>query len=737
MRIAILIAGLTFLAAGPSGAAPVPQQNPSLQSLPPPSNGTLKTKTRLITVDVVVTDSHGNAVRGLTASDFRVFDMGHGPQAIAHFEFVDHSKKAPSEGTKVPRLGAAVYSNQPLAGITIPPTILLMDALNTEIQYQVEARRHMLLLLKTLPATTPTAVLALSHNLRVVQNFTTDPALLRAAIDKTLNPLSIEQNPQDDANSASNVALDQNGGTETSETQALEDFEKAAYEQQMAIRVDETTSAMIAIATYLQSYPGRKNLIWCSASFPLWLLPTSDFGGNPALGLSPSTTKIPGQEFIGSASYENKVRKAIETLTDAQVAIYPVDAQGLQTPALYSTAQNPHINGFNPGAGFGAQLNREDTERFSAQATMQELADETGGKPCKNTNDLSGCVESALNDSSVYYELGYSPQDVRWDGSFHKISVKSSQHGLKLRYRSGYFATDLADLAKQPPQDLLRQACMDPLPSRSIPLTAEAITPPKSQAPALPARYLLTISPSALSLASDSGSRQLRLRMAVCEFDPAGDSFQFYPKDLSRPVPETLYQGWQANGIRNIFDYDAKPGNQRLRFVVLDVPSGTTGAVDVPAHPREFASEPGHIMPVVSTGAGASRPGPTPVGAEAPVRVITQLTFRSSSGSSSVLDWTGNKLWYHGNLGLNQGAPALFKSIFGQRYHCDAGKLISNDASSAAPPGYLLTFHSPAGPTALVDLGGESPAYSGNLPVDPSARAFFDYLWKLCHCQEP
>jgi hypothetical protein len=34
-------------------------------------------------------------------------------------------------------------------------------------------------------------------------------------------------------------------------------------------------------------------------------------------------------------------------------------------------------------------------------------------------------------------------------------------------------------------------------------------------------------------------------------------------------------------------------------------------------------------------------------------------------------------------------------------------------------------------------LGGSAPVYSGELPVDSSARAFFDYLWKLAHCQQP
>src|SRR5579862_4651932 len=90
-----LIAALLLLAAAPVGANPAPPQKPEIAQQPPPAaSGTLKTRTRLITVDVVATDSHGKAVRGLTAQDFRIFDKGHGPQTIAHFEFVDHSAAA-------------------------------------------------------------------------------------------------------------------------------------------------------------------------------------------------------------------------------------------------------------------------------------------------------------------------------------------------------------------------------------------------------------------------------------------------------------------------------------------------------------------------------------------------------------------------------------------------------------------------------------------------------------------
>ena len=82
-----------------------------------------------------------------------------------------------------------------------------------------------------------------------------------------------------------------------------------------------------------------------------------------------------------------------------------------------------------------AQLTREEAERLDAQNTMERMAEDTGGVPCKNTNDLSGCVSTALKDSSSYYEISYYPDNVRWDGSFRNVTVKTTAHGVKLRFR--------------------------------------------------------------------------------------------------------------------------------------------------------------------------------------------------------------------------------------------------------------------------------------------------------------
>src|SRR5450432_3735160 len=88
----------------------------------------------------------------------------------------------------------------------------------------------------------------------------------------------------------------------------------------------------------------------------------------------------------------------------------------------------------------GRAIDREDTKRISSQDSMKELAEQTGGRICVNNNDLADCVKTAVNDGTSYYELGYYPEAGDWHGEFHRIVVKTTQSGVHLAYRAGYFA---------------------------------------------------------------------------------------------------------------------------------------------------------------------------------------------------------------------------------------------------------------------------------------------------------
>lgn len=235
----------------------------------------MQIKTRLVTVDVVATDSHGNVVRDLKPEEFGVSDGG--PRVIAQFSFVDKSTNSRSAklSNVIQERPKGFYTNQAeLERLTTPPTVILLDALNTEGADLMQARRDMLRMLTTLPENTPVAVFLLEQSLVVVQGFTSDPALLRAALDKTLSPgTGLARAPENDRNSNSHTEFAANGGIESSDlakaSQSVENFEKNNHAPTMDIRVATTLDALSGLAHYLGGYKGRKHLIWVFTSFPI------------------------------------------------------------------------------------------------------------------------------------------------------------------------------------------------------------------------------------------------------------------------------------------------------------------------------------------------------------------------------------------------------------------------------------------------------------------------------------
>ncbi|MGA8367617.1 MAG: VWA domain-containing protein [Candidatus Acidiferrales bacterium] len=719
---AILLAALMVAIA--AGQTPSPNSAPSLPQAQQ-AGYVLQIKTHVVTVDVVATDSHGNAVRDLKPEEFEVSDNG--PQKITHFAFIDKSANSQTAKNAPQPRPNGFYANQAkFDSMAMPPTVVLMDSLNSDAVNLLQTRRDMILLLKTLPVNTPIAVFLLGQSLIPVQDFTSDPAVLRAAIDKAMKPgAPLDPLPENDADAPSLVAFDENGGQEDIVSKFFEEFEKWNYANVMDVRVNTTLDALRSIARYLSGYPGRKNLIWVSASFPITLEPDTDWG-----------TKY--DTFNGTRTYGEQVREASMALSNAQVAVYPVDARGLETNQVFDADQRTVIRSNSPSRTMLAQLNHEDDARTMSQGTMDQFAEGTGGKTCKNTNDLSGCIETALKDSSSYYELAYYPENAKWDGGFHGISVKTTRHGVKLAYRRGYFAQDAETLAKdQPPEKRLQQACQDFLPSTAIPITAQAVPSEKQDQ----IRYLMSVPPGVLSLSPDGQSHKLNTQMATCVYAGDGGAFRFTIRDLSRSLSDADFNTLQASGLRGYLDAP-KSGTERVRIALLDSGTGLTGALDIAVHPDDFESAavpPASPVPLLSEPMLSAPELPKSTSSDeapenSPSLPSYSVTFHSSSGASSALDWNGETLSYHGDIGVAQTAPGYFHEMLGGAFQCEEGQLIPRDASDAKP-NLHFSFANPAGHMAVVDLTGSEPQYSGDLPVDPSAKPFFERLWYLCHCR--
>ena len=131
MRAARCAIGLMLLVSSAAGIGDArPRQQKSADTKQPAYSETpLKTETRLITVDVVVTDSHGSPIRGLKEEDFHILEAHGQEQKIAKFSFVDTAAQPAAPPVAQPPGAAPVFSNVQTASLSVPPTAILMDAL--------------------------------------------------------------------------------------------------------------------------------------------------------------------------------------------------------------------------------------------------------------------------------------------------------------------------------------------------------------------------------------------------------------------------------------------------------------------------------------------------------------------------------------------------------------------------------------------------------------------------------
>lgn len=741
-RIAIRLASVATILVALS-APGVSQEKNQAQTRPtqkePPA--VLKVTTRLITVDVVARDRHGNPVRDLQVGDFQISEQGRSGKAqqqIASFRLLDRglAKVADPEKESL-QLPAGVYTNQVTTkSLSAPPTILLVDGLNTDATTQLQVRQKMVRLLASAPSDVPMAVFLLGRELRLLQNFTTDTKLLRAAAERalTLEATNLQaKDARDDPSSHSSLLEEMAGAEGQSDIPGgaptgggnsntllamralqLQRFEREQYASSMDNRVRLTLDALRVIARHVSGYPGRKNLIWLSSAFPLAITPDANL------------TMV--ARFSGMRNYSDDMTAVASSLTDAQIAVYPVDPRGMETQALFDPESRGKLNPFSEGA----TLNRESNVRFSSQESMQDLAQQTGGKVCLNNNDLSECVKRAIDDSSSYYELSYYPTDKNWRGEFRKISVKTARPGVQLSYREGYFAresdsTITAKDAKDTDTHLSQATCNDFLTATTILLEATALPPDQPGQ----TKYFMVIDPNALSFgAPDGGVRNLKMELATCMFDKRGLPLQYNRQTISQKFTEAEYESSRKHGISHTISFVAKPDTARVRLLVCDTLTGMIGSVELP-HPAQIIS-----TGKLETGAGEPVPGSSQTSTTSPASPHL-IKFRGKDGRTGILEWNAERIIYSGDMQPEASAKALFDSLWAKSYSCESGKLLSlSNTSTPAPQPLHFKFDDTHGTDVYLDAQ-DGVRYSGSLSVDSSVKPFFEALRSLYQCRNP
>lgn len=377
------------------------------QAMPPISE---RVEVSVTNVDVVVTDSKGNRVSGLTRDDFEVFQDGV-PQAITNFYAVSGGKLLLEDGK-------TVALDSPAAVAEIPQQlktryVVYIDNLNI----QPQNRNRMFKRLKEFISANvgPQAeamVVTYNRSLKVKRRFTSEKGDVLAAIEQT--------------------ELETGGGTTLAgeRRDAITRINEAQTEDQ-AIRIARTHSQSLrndlqftvdAFKTSLNGLAGvegRKIFIYVSEGLP---------ASAGAELFDTIQKKFPGgRGTLETLDFDmnSKYASLVQAANANGVTIWALDASGLAADDLVS-AENRYME--SRPSSF---MMRQNT-----QAPLLMLAEQTGGMAAVNTNDWKASLDELSRDFSNFYSLGYRSTRAASDRP-HSVDVRVKRKGLRVRARKG------------------------------------------------------------------------------------------------------------------------------------------------------------------------------------------------------------------------------------------------------------------------------------------------------------
>ncbi len=551
----------------------------------PPDNSAgrvFKTSAHIVVIDVVVTGKKHRPLTGLHQQDFQVTEDGH-PQTIRYFE--EHSGAQPIQ-VSVPDLPPNVFTNIPRVKPGDSVTVLVLDSLNTPLDDQRRVQAQVLKYLKKPQPGRRIAIFTLGTQLRLIQSFTEDPVLLAAALNqgkKKGQASPLLQSTAETASIQETVAALMEYAPESAA--AMRQFAAEQGAIRTDVRIKLTLAALQQLAGYLAAFPGRKNVAWFSGAFPLVIFP--DPGG--------------AQPFGAQSDNQEQVRKTDALLTAAQVAIYPVGAEGVTVDSLYSAGADSRLT-------TRSELSRPQGGAQgpnSNHAAMDVIAKQTGGAAFYSSNSLTDVLDQVVAHGSNFYTLTYTSTNLATDGRYRKVQVALDRSGYQLDYRRGYYADDGSSTQAPAPKpgpgdDLLSPFLRPGRPeSTQIPLTlrvTRSSAPPRmsvasSQGGDNPnlkgalTRYAVDLMIPARNLQFElgpDGRRHVRIEAGLMIYNRAGNPLNWILRQVNLNLDASRYAIVQANGVNLYLQIDGPAEGILLRGGIYDLNSNLTGTLAIP-----------------------------------------------------------------------------------------------------------------------------------------------------------
>ncbi len=254
---------------------------------------------------------------------------------------------------------------------------------------------------------------------------------------------------------------------------------------------------------------------------------------------------------FGDTRSQNYVEKMVEEFRRADCAIQAVDIGGLR-------------------AG-----NDQGPQRASGRDALFNMAKSTGGELFENFNDLSVAMGQMLHRTGVTYVLSFQPEDLKQDGTFHKLRVelKNAPRGSRVVSRPGFYAP--RPYKEQPALQRLLETASDVMGEESGSIATSVLAAPFAAGDRGDRAWIpVVIEVNGVSLLAGRQDPKLPVEIYVYALDQNGSVVDFATQtvglDLTK-AESALRQG----GLKYFGQLQLPQGHYTLRTLIRN---GSTGA---------------------------------------------------------------------------------------------------------------------------------------------------------------
>lgn len=539
------------------------------------SKATFNSHVNLVVIPVVVRDRKGRAIGNLTKDDFQLSDKGR-PQTITRFTVEKAGERATIDAVQLEATAPKDESTDPSV---VPRRFVgyLFDDLHVNIGDLQQLRAATIKHLNDTLKPTDRAAIYTTSGVGML-DFTGDREEIVRAIDAIVprSRLSGMDCPpvtffmadrivNNDhtmlalvtslANQCANLITpvgpggSGSGPPPPSPGQAMAQAAAARVEAMGESQVQQTLSVLKDIVRRMSMSPGQRSLVLVS----------------------------PG--FLITHNYRQDEMELLDRAIRANVTISTLNARGLFQPDA--------VVEFGPQAITYAKV-LEQPLRDSSSAeedALAEIAEGTGGTYFHNNNDyVEGLKETAAVPEFIYL-LGFSPQNLRYDGSFHGVKVVLKSKDLTMQARRGYFAPKHAASEEEQALQEIREAVFsrEEVQEFGVGLQTQFFKPTDDTAKL---SVLAHVDLKGLRFRNEQGANHDTLTVVSGLFDRNGNPLMATQKNVAMHLKAETFDARLAAGINVRISFDVKPGRYLLRLVVRDsegqMMSARNGIVDIP-----------------------------------------------------------------------------------------------------------------------------------------------------------